>query len=380
VKCGYCDFNAYAGLDGLKDGYQWAMLDEIAGWSDLLGQRPISSISFGGGTPGEFPAADIATLIAAIRARGELADGAEVSLEANPGTTNLDYLRHLRAAGLTRISFGAQSFDSDELRFLDRIHSPEAIDGSVSAARAAGFTSIGLDLIYGLPGQSMASWGRSIGRALALDVDHLSCYALTVEEGTPLARDVARGVVTPLDPDAVADMYELAERRLEAAGYEHYELSNWARAGHQSRHNVSYWSDCDYLGIGAGAHGYVDGQRYENVAHPRAYIEAQGATAVAAAPRPKVLDVYTPPPPTAMFDWLETALRLVAGFEVVAFERRFGVALDQVAGTSLARCIEGGLLEREGPRLRLTPRGRLLHSEVMATVLPELESCAALPG
>ncbi len=375
VKCGYCDFNAYAGMDRLKGAYFAALLREMEGWRDVLRGRLVTSISFGGGTPGEFAAEWIGEIVGAVGHLAEVEARAEISLEANPGTTTLAYLQELRAAGVNRVSFGAQSFDADELSFLDRIHSPQATAASVALAREAGIASVGLDLIYGLPGQAEATWLASLRRAIELVPDHISCYGLTVEEGTPLARDVAAGTVVPLDPDAVAEMYELAEQTLETAGYEHYEISNWARPGHESRHNSAYWTDAEYLAIGAGAHGYLGGQRYQNVAHPRAYIAATagtGLTEVAGRLRPAVAEAYLPSRTTAMFDWLETALRLTTGFELNAFERRFGTSLDAVAREPLRRCTAGGLLERTPDRMRLTPRGRLLHSEVMAEVLAHL--------
>jgi oxygen-independent coproporphyrinogen-3 oxidase len=374
VKCGYCDFNAYAGMGALAPAYEDALLAEIAAWAPRLRGREVATVSFGGGTPGEFQASGIAAVVRAVAAFGALAPGAEVSLEANPGSTTRGCLDELRSAGITRISFGAQSFDPGELRFLDRIHSPEATVASVGLAREAAFQSVNIDLIYGLPGQSCAAWERSLRRAIALDVDHISCYGLTVEEGTPLARKVANGEVEPLDPDIAAGMYELACELLAAAGFIHYEISNWARPGHESRHNLVYWTDGEYLGIGAGAHGYLDGQRYENVPHPRDYISrALGRPANGEAMPGTVLNAYRPDPRTAMFDWLETAFRLVDGFDPRRFASRFGRSLEDAAGLPLSECRDGGLIE-DGPGgfIRLTPRGWLLHSEVCARILAHL--------
>ncbi|OAI44483.1 hypothetical protein AYO38_02140 [bacterium SCGC AG-212-C10] len=372
VKCGYCDFNAYAGLDHLKPSYQQAVVSEIGRYRELLSTREVTSIAFGGGTPGEVPAADIAAMVRAVRdAAGAVASDAEVALEANPGTTTLDQLRDLRSGGVTRISFGAQSFLADELRFLDRIHSPEAIGASVRAARTAAIPSVGLDLIYGLPGQSLDRWLVSVQSALALGIDHLSLYCLTVEDGTPLARRVARGDVLPLDGDASADQYEAANELLEANGFVHYEVSNWARPGHESQHNQAYWIDRDYLGLGAGAHGYVDGMRYENIASPAAYIEAlrlPGSSAVVAS--------YRPDTATAMGDWLATGLRRLAGVDAAQFEMRFGVALDATVGPVLDSCVSAGVLEEHADSYRLTRRGLLLHGEVAAELVAHLQSSA----
>lgn len=371
VKCGYCDFNAYAGMEALSALYRDALLAEIAGYDEVFHGREIATIGFGGGTPGEAPPADIAAVIAAIAARAPLAPGAEVSLEANPGTTTLAALRALRKGGVTRLSFGAQSFDAGELRFLDRIHSPQATATSVGLAREAGFEHVNLDLIYGLPGQSMASWERSLAAALALDIDHLSCYCLTVEEGTPLARRVAAGAVTPGDADLAADMYDRAAELLAAAGFSQYELSNWARPGGASRHNQVYWTDGEYLGIGAGAHGYLGGERYGNIAHPRAYIAALSGGA--ACPWPARLSAYRPSREMAIADWISLALRLTAGFDEAAFARRFGVAMDTAVGPVLDACEEAGLLERDGD-VRLSVRGRQLHSEVAVRLIQHLRA------
>ena len=364
--CGYCDFNTYAGMDAVKDGYTAAVVAEIEAWAPRIAGREVTSIAFGGGTPGEMPAGSLAAVIEAVRAAAPLAPDAEISLEANPGTTSAPALRALSAAGVNRISFGAQSFDAAELAFLDRVHTPEATAASLHLAREAGIPGVNLDLMYGLPGQSPAAWQATLDRALALDPDHLSLYALTVEPGTPLDGRVERGEVVPLDPDAVAAMYEAASARLEAAGYRHYELSNWARPGHESRHNRVYWTWGDYLGIGAGAHGFLDGERFENVAHPRAYIDAVRRDGRAIA------DAVRPDPATSMSDWLALRLRLVEGFDPADFAAAFGEPLEAAAGPPLDACRAAGLLDGSGGRLRLTPRGRLLHSEVAVQVLLHL--------
>jgi oxygen-independent coproporphyrinogen-3 oxidase len=319
------------------------------------------------------PPADIAAVIETAARLAPLSPGCEISLEANPGTTSEAQLRDLRAAGVTRISFGAQSFDAGELRFLDRIHSPEATAASVRAARRATFESVGLDLIYGLPRQEMASWESSLQQAITLQPDHISAYSLTVEEGTPLALRVARGKIEPIEADAAAAMYERATDMLASAGYRHYELSNWARPGHESRHNRVYWTDGDYLGTGAGAHGYMDGERYENIGHPGRYIDAveSGRTAVVRA--------YRPDANTAMFDWLSLALRLVDGFSPDAFRERFHRDVEEVVGETLAGCERAGLIERTGDRVRLTRRGRMLHGEVSVRLLMQLDARGVSP-
>lgn len=370
IKCGYCDFNAYAGMDALQPGYREAVLRDIASWADVFAGREVRTIGFGGGTPGEVPAEHIASIVAAIAAQAPLAPGAEVTLEANPGTTTLGKLRDLRAGAVTRVSFGAQSFDAADLRFLDRIHSPEATEASLQLAREAGFERTNLDLIYALPGQTVDGWERTLRHAIDLAPGHISAYALTVEEGTPLARRVAKGEVVPCDVDLAAEMYDRTGDLLEAAGYRQYELSNWALPGHESRHNSAYWTDGEYVGIGAGAHGYIAGERFENIAHPRAYIAALAAPH-AAGTRPGVVNRYTPDRTTAMFDYLTMRLRLIEGFDASDFEAKFGVTLYDAAGPPLRECAEAGVVAL-GERVRLTKAGRQLHSEVVARVLTYL--------
>ncbi|MCY3504991.1 MAG: radical SAM family heme chaperone HemW [Chloroflexi bacterium] len=368
--CGYCDFNTYAGMDAVKDAYTAAVVGEIEAWASHIPGREVTSIAFGGGTPGEMPPESLIAIIDAVRAAAPLAPDAEISLEANPGTTSAPALRDLAGAGVNRISFGAQSFHASELAFLDRVHTPEATAASLRLAREAGIPSINLDLMYGLPGQTPADWQATLRHALALVPDHLSLYALTVEPGTPLDGRVERGEVTPLDPDGVAAMYEVASEHLAAAGYRQYELSNWARPGHESRHNRVYWTWGDYLGIGAGAHGFLDGERFENVAHPRAYIDAvrRDGRAIAEAVRPA--------PATSMSDWLALRLRLAEGFDPAEFAATFGEPLESAAGPPLDACRAADLLDDSGGRLRLTPRGRLLHNEVAVRVMLHLQERA----
>ncbi len=365
--CGYCDFNAYAGMDELKGAYAEAVATEIAAWAPVFADRTVTSIAFGGGTPGEMAAAEIAAMIDAIRAVAPVLASAEISLEANPGTTAGADLDELAAAGVNRISFGAQSFAADELAFLDRIHTPEASAASLALAREAGIRSVNLDLMYGLPGQTLLGWEETVVQALALAPDHLSMYALTVEPGTPLAGRVERGEVVPADPDLVADMYEAADERAEAAGLAAYELSNWALPQHESRHNRVYWTYGDYVGIGAGAHGFIGGERFENIAHPRAYIDAVKRSGRA------IETSYRPQPETAVADWLALRLRFIEGFAPAEFRAQFGQELEAVVGEPTARCLSAGLLKHHRGRLRLTGRGRLLHSEVAVQMLTHLQ-------
>ena len=231
LKCAYCDFNSYAGLEEMILPYDDALIEEIRLWARMAGERPVATVFFGGGTPSLLPLSEVERITAALGDAFALQPDAEVSLEANPGTVNPDYLRGLLAAGVNRLSFGVQSFHDDELKTLDRIHTATEAAEGYRWARETGFHGINLDLIYGLPEQPLERWRSTLEEAIALDPDHLSLYALTVEEGTKLAHDVSQGRAPEPDPDAQADMYEWAMERLERAGYRQYEISNWARPG-----------------------------------------------------------------------------------------------------------------------------------------------------
>lgn len=373
VKCGYCDFNAYAGMHHLAEAYADALLSDLVSWQDVTEGRTLTSIAFGGGTPSEVPAAHIARVIERATGMAEPAYDIEISLEANPGTLAAGYMRALRDSGVNRLSIGAQSFDARELAFLDRVHSPEATVAAVGAAREAGFDNLNLDLIYGLPGHNTDGWRTTLERALALQPEHLSTYALTVEEGTPLAARVGSGAVTLPDEDQLAELYEVATATIEAAGLRQYEISNWAMPGYDSRHNSTYWHFREYVGIGAGAHGLVAGRRYENIARPAAYI---AAFAPGAGERPGVAHSYEPAGADAMADWLSLRLRLLAGFASEEFAEAFGVELAVVAGDVLARVRAAGVLEMDEP-VRLSRAGRLLHGEVVVQFYTALQATLA---
>jgi oxygen-independent coproporphyrinogen-3 oxidase len=387
-KCGYCDFNSYAGMDSLKAAYSAALVRELAYWRPAWRDHGLRTVFFGGGTPSELPLDLLEGVVAAFH--DDLLPGAEVTLEANPGTIDEAYLRGLRELGVNRMSIGVQSFDDGELRFLERIHdSTEAVAG-YQAARRAGFDNVNLDLIYGLPDQTVAHWQRSLERAIDLAPEHLSLYALTVEPDTALEHNVRRGLVRPLEPDLVADMYELNLELTAAAGYQQYEISNFARPGRECRHNLTYWRTQPYLGAGCGAHGFLGDTRYANVASPKVYVEAVegGATSPPAPPlggegRGTEKEAWPAWVSTReeqterrlASDWLIMGLRLNEGVYLPEFHARFGVALFD-AFTVLPDLYEG-LLEVDCERLRLTQRGRLLHSEIAIELLePALQASA----
>ncbi len=277
VRCGYCDFNTYTATElrgARRDAYADEVLREIALSRAVLGERgplrPADTVFFGGGTPTLLPPGDLARMLAGIRDAFGLADGAEVTVEANPDTVTDAVARTLADAGVTRLSIGMQSAVPHVLAALDRTHDPGNVRTAVAAARRAGL-DVSVDLIYGAPGESLADWRTSLETALALDPDHVSAYALIVEDGTKLARQIRRGELPAPDDDLQAAMYETADDALTAAGLHWYEVSNWARDdAHRSRHNLAYWRGTDWWGYGPGAHSHVGGLRWWNVKHPAA--------------------------------------------------------------------------------------------------------------
>jgi oxygen-independent coproporphyrinogen-3 oxidase len=291
---------------------------------------------------------------------------AEISIEANPGTVDPSKLSGLRLLGVNRLSLGVQSFDDEELFQLGRVHSAAEASDAFCAARQAGFDNVNLDLIYGLPGQGLSSWQDSLTRALDLQPDHLSLYALTVEANTPLAAAIAGGDLPAPDPDLAADMYEFAQDLLSSAGFVHYEISNWARTpGHVCQHNLTYWRNEAYLGIGAGAHSWWNARRWSNTAHPSDYV-AQ----VLAGQRP-VAREETISPALEMGETMIMGLRLLdEGVSCRRFGERFGIDPRISFSDEIKELVDLDLLQTDGGGVRLTARGRLLGNQVFLRFLP----------
>jgi len=370
TRCHYCDFNTYAGILPLREPYVRALITEI----ELAGQlaqladgtpRRSRTIFFGGGTPSLLTVEQITRLLAACHKAFAVDEQAEITLEANPGTLSFEQLTGLRAAGINRLSLGSQSFDAELLHTLGRIHTPEEIVQALSNARAAGFSSINLDFMFGLPGQTMKHWKATLDRALALHPEHFSLYSLIIEEGTLFYTWTNEGRIIPGDEDLCADMYEYADERLQAEGYENYEISNWALPGHQSLHNLTYWQNLPYIGMGAGAHSFFGGRRFSNILDPQEYIkllkkqqrpEAEG----------ELIDRIQEMSETAFL-----GLRTAQGLHLSTFEERFAESFTQFVGMRLRTVEEAGLLEQEHEWIRLSKRGRLLGNEVFLRLLPD---------
>jgi oxygen-independent coproporphyrinogen-3 oxidase len=403
-RCAYCDFNTFSGQESLIPPYVGALCQEVrtVGRNAPAGLA-LHTVYFGGGTPSLLSAEDLASIVAAIRDAFDMAAEAEITLEANPGTTSIGELQAMRRLEINRISLGVQSANGLELRMLERQHSFLDVLEAVSAARRAGFDNLNLDLIYGLPEQTLRTWQTTVRRALDLKPEHVSAYALTLEHGTPFGRWHERGLLPIPSADLAADMYEWISEELEAAGYGQYEISNWAKPGRACRHNLQYWRGLPYLGVGAGAHGYAEGYRYSNVLGIGTYIQRLGglpevaisggseskgrnggfATSQPAFPlSPAVVNHHRQSRQDEMCEYMITGLRLTReGVAERDFRSRFGAGLREVYAKELEELTGLGLLEwvnmqtsemsarirRDGEGtsevVRLTRRGRLLGNQ-----------------
>lgn len=404
-KCGYCDFNSHAGSDrGEQERYVEALLAEMDLWAgrpEVAGQQ-VATLFVGGGTPTLLEGRLLARVLDGVRERFSLTPDAEVTVEANPGTVDVEGEKlHLAfRAGANRISFGAQARQPHLLRRLGRIHDAGQVEQAVAAARRAGFTNLNLDLMYGLPGQSPADFRETLEWALSLGPTHISAYSLIVEEGTPFFVDYEAGRLALPSEDAEEAMFAEGKALLEAAGFEHYEVSNYARPGYRSRHNQVYWRNEHYLGLGCGAHSFLKlaaplpnlgaprpaltasrvqrgsqvetepglpGEQYRfwNLKHPGTYRAAleRGQLPVEAG---EVISTAG-----EMAETMIMGLRLLEGVSRQRFQERFGRSIEAAYGPAVGRLIGQGLLEWRGDRLRLTPRGLRLGNQVWEEFLPE---------
>lgn len=381
-RCAYCDFNTYAGQEGLIPAYVEALVREI----EYVGERQpepltVHTVFFGGGTPSLLSPPQFASILRALRSAFAWTADAEVSIEANPGTTSFEALTALRGIGINRISFGVQSSNTEELRMLERIHDFFTVIQAVKDARKAGFDNLNLDLIYGLPQQTLDSWTTTLSRVADLAPQHISAYALTLEHGTPFGRWASRGLLPIPDADLAAEMYEHAERFLAERGYLHYEISNWARMNSDfniqtselmCRHNLQYWRSLPYLAFGAGAHGYANGYRYSNVLRIKTYIDRLTKPSTAHLPfplSPATVNNHKQTGQDDISDYMINNLRLLQdGVADSDFQARFGRGLMEVFPMEITELIRNGLLEKKTPDssevFRLTERGRLLGNRV----------------
>lgn len=358
-RCHYCDFNTYEGMEELHSPYVEAIIRSIRA---IEGDFPsATSVFFGGGTPTLLPPEALGRILGAVRERVGVTPDAEITVEANPETVDERVFEGLLTEGFGRVSIGVQSLVPSVLEKLGRTHSVERALEAVSAARSAGVTDINMDLIYGSPWETDADWRTTLEMSVQAEPDHVSAYALTVEEGTPLATFVSTGRVPDVDPDVQAGRHAAADAALDAAGLHRYEVSNWALPGRASRHNVLYWSAGDYLGIGAGAHGHLGGRRYWNVRLPRDLIGAVADGVSVEAGHEVVED--------RAGEALMLGLRLREGIDVEAFRRRFGAGALDDRRTTIRSLERSGFLVRAGGRLALTDRATMVANDVISRLL-----------
>ena len=367
-RCAYCDFNTYAGQSDTIPAYVSALCKEIKELGESRPGLKVWTIFFGGGTPSLLSNIQYQSIFEKITRYFQVLPGAEISLEANPGTVSSDYLADLHTTGFNRISYGVQSANPEELRMLERIHSYADVVAAIKWSRQTGYDNLNLDLIYGLPEQTLESWQHTVRLVTGLHPEHISAYALTLEHGTPFGRWAAKGLLPIPDPDLAALQYEWTMEFLAELGYEQYEISNWALPGRECQHNLQYWRNLNYLGLGAGAHGYAHSCRYSNVLRIKTYIDRFSDEASSGHGYPLTSGVVNQHRNTLfedMQDTMLTGLRLThEGVSAVDFELRFGQKMQVVFETEIKKMVQVGLLEWAGERVRLTVRGRLLGNQV----------------
>ncbi len=360
TRCGYCDFNTYTPAelgDATPDGWLAALQVELELAARRVGARPVDTVFVGGGTPTLLGGDGLAAVLAAVRTNFTLAPGAEVTTEANPESSSPALFARLREAGYTRVSLGMQSAATHVLKVLDRVHSAGRAPAAAREARAEGFEHVNLDLIYGTPGESDDDLKLSVETALDAGIDHLSAYALIVEDGTALARRVRRGELPAPDDDVLADRYELLDAARSAAGLYWYEVSNWSTPGGECRHNLGYWDGGHWWGAGPGAHGFLGSTRWWNVKHPKAYAQALAEGRL----------------PVADSEELDDTARHIEDV-MLRLRLRSGVPRSLLADAESVRAgvaVADGLLDDTGDRLVLTDRGRLLADAVIRDVLAD---------
>ena len=357
-KCNYCDFNTYEGIENLMPDFVDALVTEIQLWSERLSKPGVASVFFGGGTPSYLPSESITRVMGIVDDSTHIASDAEITLEANPDDVDQGKAGSWIDSGFNRISIGVQSFHDPLLEALSRRHSADNASYAVAMARKAGFGNINIDLMYGLPNQTLPIWESTLCRAIELETEHLSLYGLQIEPGTPLHRDVNRGAIPTPSDDLAADMYELAIEMLDDAGYEHYEISNWAKPGFRSRHNLAYWLNRPYLGVGPGAHSSMDGQRFANMKSPRRYRNT-----IVGGDIP-IDFTETTSIEMGMSETMMLGLRLSDGVSTTEFKDRFGRSLESVYGAEIRSLARSGLIAHTGDQIRLTHRGKLLGNTV----------------
>ena len=391
-KCPYCDFNTYQGIEAQFDDFLTAVIQEITAWSAVLGRPTVNTVFLGGGTPSYLPDGDVARILDTIARNYPIRADAEITAECNPNDLSPEKCAEIHAAGINRVSIGVQSMDNGLLAMLGRRHDADEAAQALERCRRAGFDNVNLDLMYGLPQQSLDQWRDTVARVVALAPEHLSLYSLTLEEGTPLRRWVQQGRLPEPDPDLAADMYDHARAALAAAGYHHYEISNWTLPGLESEHNLAYWRNLQWVGVGPGAHSSLrvgaagSACRFWTVRSPREYVRlarewTEGLATDDAWPAVTEELIATVPTvdgsevsneATTAAETMFLGLRLLDGMDVAAASERVGIDLLVLYEGEIAELTEDGLLVWDGDsRLRLAEEAYLVANQVFTRFLVE---------
>lgn len=394
-RCRYCDFNSYDGISYFIPEYLSALEKEARVWSPLLINSDFVTVYVGGGTPTVLDTYQLEQLMRVLYDSFHMSSEVEITVEVNPESAGVDKLRLLNSVGVNRLSIGVQSLIDTELKMLGRCHSVADTMRAYHIAREIGFENVNIDLIYGLPEQTLSRWRSNIEQAIQLNPEHLSLYALTLEPHTVLADEIVRGLLPEPSPDLTAEMYQLAEEMLASAGYRHYEISNWALTGYECRHNVGYWKNGRYVGLGAGAHSHLGACRFANVASPFEYErclrqndfkrpEGFPEEYMVVLPWQALADGGWPVASfecldrrTILYDSMMLGLRLIDGLNTETLLPLFDRSIEDTYHDELRRLAEDGLIEKEGNIVRLSAKGRLLSNEVFVRLLRQLRNFCA---
>jgi len=363
AKCNYCSFNSYAGLGGLHGAYVRALCAELLQSAPGGEQGAVETVFLGGGTPTLLSTSRLKQILSICYSTFSVSPEAEISIEANPGTVTRDKLAALFESGINRLSIGVQSFNDQELKTISRIHSATEAIKAVEMAQAVGFNNLSVDLMYGLPGQSTRSWKTSLKTALSLGIKHISIYNLTVEERTPLEKLVREKKLQLPDDEEIEIMDRITTECTAIEGFEQYEISNYAKTGYQSRHNITYWENRDYFGVGAGAVSCLNGNRRRNIANPKEYCcFVENGKSV-------TIEEETLEHDASFRETVIMGLRMNRGVSLLMLEKRYGISIEKYYGSTLQQLIADRLLEKVTGFLRLTDKGRPFANGVMAELV-----------
>ena len=362
-KCGYCDFNSHPENREEEEIYVSALMSEIDHYAQQLEGKTISTVFVGGGTPTLLPPENLDKILGSIKSHFNLSPDCEITIEANPATIKQENLAEIRSSGFNRISIGVQSFDTDELKLLERVHNVDEIHTTIDRARRAGFDNLSLDLMFGLPDQLPEKWMANLHKALEKNPDHISAYGLTIEPATAFFKLHDRGLLTLPSEETQLEMFQSTIETLQSAGYQQYEISNYARPGFECRHNLNYWDNGEYLGLGAGASSYLNGERFKNTALPSRYIRSVREDGAA------VESTETLTPLHSMGETIMLGLRRLKGIAIEDFENRFQISFNKVYGKVIDPLLNEGLITINQNHMALSRKGLFLADSVILKFL-----------